>query len=375
MKFNCEKYALQAAVATASRAAASKSPIEALEGLKLEAEDGSLRVTGYDLRRGIYTSCECEVSEAGSLVMNARLLGEMVRRMPDGIIYVETNSDMTVNIKCGKSEFSVLSMKSDDYPELPSVDAEHRYTIKQSALKSMINECSFAAATTDARPIYTGALFDIENKRLTMVCVDGFRLAIRREDVDDHAPEGVVKPQHKFVVPCTALSDVERMCESEGDETAEISVGSSHVSLKVGESVVVSRLLTGDFLDYNRAMPDTFTKIIKVNRAELTRVIDRVSLIIDEKTKHPVRMTFNDGTISCVCNTPLGTADDMCLCDGNGEELMIGFNGRYMLDALKAAHDEELNLCLNNSTTPCIMTPCDGSDSFKYMVLPIRLRQ
>lgn len=146
------------------------------------------------------------------------------------------------------------------------------------------------------------------------------------------------------------------------------------MSFTVGDTVIVTRRLEGDFLNYRKAMPDTFQRFIKVNRLELLRVIDRVALIIDEKTKNPVRMSFNENFIDCMCTTPIGKADDVCFCEGDGEGLEIGFNGKYLMDALKAAPADELMLCLNTNTSPCIMVPADESDKFKYMILPIRLR-
>lgn len=367
MKISCEKHVLQAAVAVSARAAASKSPIPTLEGVLLEA-GADLRVTGYDLKKGIYTNIEAEVSEPGSLVLDARLFGEMVRRMPDGMISIESDGQNMTTVKCGKTEFSFMGMDSGEYPELPSVDGLKSYRIKQSVLKGIINQSIFAVSTNDSRPVYTGSMFEVENGVLTVVSVDGYRLAIRREPID--GPQ----ERNEFIVPSSALADIERISSNESEEDISIFVGGSHVSFTIGSTVIVTRRLEGDFLNYRKAMPDTYKHMIKVSRAELLRVVDRVALIIDEKTKNPVRMSFNDNFIDCLCATPIGKAEDVCLCEGDGEGLEIGFNGKYLLDALKAAPADELLLCLNTNTSPCIMIPADESDKFKYMVLPIRLR-
>lgn len=367
MKISCEKHVLQAAVAVSSRAAASKSPIPALEGILLEAGN-DLRVTGYNLKKGIYTNIEAEVSEPGSLVLDARLLGEMVRRMPDGMVSIESDDQNMTTVKCGKTEFSFMGMDSGEYPELPSVDGLKSYSIKQNVLKSIINQSIFAVSDNDSRPVYTGSMFEIENGLLTVVSVDGYRLAIRREAIE--GPE----EHNEFIVPASALQDIERISSNECEDNIDIFVGGNHVSFTVGDTVIVTRRLEGDFLNYRKAMPDTFQKLIKVNRLELLRVIDRVALIIDEKTKNPVRMSFNENFIDCMCTTPIGKADDVCFCEGDGEGLEIGFNGKYLMDALKAAPADELMLCLNTNTSPCIMVPADESDKFKYMILPIRLR-
>lgn len=367
MKISCEKHVLQAAVAVSSRAAASKSPIPALEGILLEA-GGDLRVTGYNLKKGIYTNIEAEVSEPGSLVLDARLFSEMVRRMPDGMVSIESDDQNMTTVKCGKTEFSFMGMDSGEYPELPSVDGLKSYSIKQNVLKSIINQSIFAVSDNDSRPVYTGSMFEVENGTLTVVSVDGYRLAIRREAIEGPAEH------NEFIVPSSALQDIERISSNECEDNIDIFVGGNHVSFTIGSTVIVTRRLEGDFLNYRKAMPDTFQKFIKVSRLELLRVIDRVALIIDEKTKNPVRMRFNENFIDCMCTTPIGKADDVCFCEGDGEGLEIGFNGKYLMDALKAAPADELMLCLNTNTSPCIMVPADESDKFKYMILPIRLR-
>lgn len=367
MKFSCEKHVLQSAVSVCSRAAAAKSPISALEGILLEAGE-RLRVTGYDLKKGIYTNIDADVTEPGSIVLDAKLFGEMVRRMPDGLVTIFSDADNKTTVKCGKTEFSFMGIDSEEYPELPSVDGRKSYRIKQGVLKNMINQSIFAVSDNDSRPVYTGSMFEVENGVLAIISVDGYRLAIRREAIE--GPE----EHNEFIVPGSALSDIERISSSDSEDDIGIFVGANHVSFTIGSTVVVSRRLEGDFLNYRKAMPDTFKLHIKVNRGELLRVIDRVALIIDEKTKNPVRMTFNENFIDCLCNTPIGKAEDVCFSEGDGGGMEIGFNSRYFMEALKAAPADEVDLCLNSNTSPCIIVPCDGSDKFKYMILPIRLR-
>ena len=318
MKFSCDKYVLQQAAASAARAAAAKSPIPTLEGLLIEA-GASVRITGYDLKKAIYTTIDADIPEPGSVLIGARLFCEMLRRMPDGIVTVEAENG-TVSVKCGKAAFNLVGLSADDYPDLPTVEAENGVSLPQDLLKKMINECSFAVSTNESRPVYMGTLFEIENNVLTMVSVDGYRLALRREAVEGYGDDC------SFIVPGTALSDLERLC---GDKTA---------------------------------------------RTDLLEVVERVSLIIDSKNNAPLRLTFRKDAIDFVCTTPLGKAADSCPCEGDGGNLEIGFNDHYLSDALKAAPAEEINVCLNTGSSPCILVPADGSDNFVYMVLPVRLR-
>ncbi len=366
MKFSCEKYLLQAACAVASRAAASKSPIPALEGLQICAED-RLSVKGYDLKKAIVTSLDADIAERGSVVVGARLFGEMIRRMPDGIVTVVTDARDNLSVTCGKSAFNILGISSADYPELPRFDAVNSVTLPQKILKDMINRTIFAVSTDEVRPIYTGTLFEIRGMELTLVSVDGYRLARRVETLEEAEMEDC-----SFVVPGSALSDVEKICSDEDGEVS-IAVGSKHVSFSVGDTVVISRRLEGEFLNYRKSIPETFKVQLKVDRSELISSIDRVSLIVSEKNSSPVRMTLGDGVIDCLCVTPIGRAEDVCTCEGNGEDLLIGFNDRYMRDALKAASADELLLCVNTASSPCILKAADGSESFTYMVLPVRL--
>ena len=366
MKFSCEKYLLQSACGIASRAAAGKSPIPALEGLLLQASD-RLTVTGYDLKKGIYTQLEAEVKEQGSVVVGARLFGEMIRRLPDGIVTISTDINNNVNVKCGKSEFNFMGISPEDYPEMPVVDGVNNIALPQKILGSMINPTIFAVADNDMRPIYTGTLFDIEGEELTLVSVDGYRLAKRSEKLESAKMENC-----SFVVPGSALADIERIC-GDSEELVKISVGAKHISFSIGETVVVSRRLEGEFLNYKKSIPDSFKYTVKVDRGEFMSAIDRVALIVSERNTSPVRMSFNDGNIDCFCVTPIGRAEDVCTCEGSGDGLQIGFNDRYLKDALKAAAKEELNVCLNSASSPCIITAADGSNNFTYMILPVRL--
>ena len=365
MKFSCEKYVLQQAALSTARAAASKSPIPTLEGLLIQAGEG-VRLTGYDLKRAIYTNIPADVAEGGNIVLPARLFCEMLRRMPDGIVTLAVENE-TVSVKCGKANFDIVGMKGEDYPDLPVVEQERGVALPQGLLKKMINETSFAISTNEARPVYMGSLFELDNNELRIISVDGYRLALRREAVEGYGDDC------SFIVPGTALGDLERFCDDSEDKV-QLAVGDKYISFTVGDSVILSRRLEGEFLNYRKAIPATFRVNVKTERAELLRVVERVSLIVDEKVRTPLRLTFNDDAIDFACTTPVGRAEDVCPCEGSGEGLEIGFNDRYLSDALKNAPADEIQLSLNTGSSPCILTAADGSDNFTYMILPVRLR-
>lgn len=368
MKFTCEKYELQNAVTVAMRAAASKSPIPALEGILINAEPDSVKITGFDLKKGIYTTIDANVRECGSIVLSAKLFGEMIRRMPDGTVSIEADEkQLSVNVKCGQSEYNFIGISPEEYPELPSVDKINSIVLPQTILKNMITKTIFAVSDSEVRPVYTGILFEVEDKQLTLVAVDGYRLAKRVESIDSGKLENCT-----FIVPGTTLTDVERICNDEGGDV-EIAVGAKHVSFVIGNTVVVSRRLEGDFLNYRRSLPTVFENTVKVNRAEFMEAIERVAIIVSEKNSNPVRLHITAGKIELLCLTPIGRADDICLCEG-GQELEIGFNSRYLMDALKAATDEELLVNFNTASSPCVICAPDSNESYRYMILPVRLR-
>jgi len=366
MKFSCDKYELQNACTIASRACAAKSPIPALEGLLIRA-DSSISVTGYDMKKAIYTKIDADIEERGAIVLSARLFGEMIRKLPDGIVFISTDERENVHVRCGKSDFNFIGIRADDFPEVPEIDEINNISLPQKTLSSMIDQTIFAIADNDIRPIYTGTLFEISGNELTLVSVDGYRLAKRSEIIDNGHMENCT-----FVVPGSALNDVNRICSEEGD--VSVSVGAKHIAFKLGETVVITRRLEGEFLNYRKSIPENFRYVIGIDRSEFMATIDRVAIIISEKNNNPLRLIFGDGQINCNCMTPVGKAEDECFCEGSGDGLEIGFNDRYLRDALKASGKDKLLICLNTSASPAIIKSADGEGNFTFMILPVRLR-
>ena len=367
MKFSCEKALLVSAVATTSRAVAAKSSIPAMEGILIEA-DTRLRLTGYDLEKGIQATVPAEIQEPGSLVLSARLFGEIIRKMPDDVV-VFTAQNYMVNIKCGLSEFNILGTDPEEFPELPTVDQQNSLTLEQSVLRSMISQTLFAVSDNESRPIHTGSLFEVDDKGLTIVSVDGYRLALRHEAIDKK--EGA--ESFSFVVPGAALSEVEKIC-SDVDEPAQIIQGARHVMFKVGSTMLVSRRLEGEFLAYRQAIPRNNTIHVVGDTRALLSSIDRVSLIISDKLKSPLRCTFDHNLLKISTKTAIGDAYDECPLEGDGGGLEIGFNNKYLMDALKAAPADRVRLELTTGVSPCVILPTEGEENFLYMVLPVRLK-
>ena len=367
MKFSCEKALLQAAISTTSRAVSPKSSIPALEGILLEA-GSDLRLTGYNLETGIRTIVPADIREEGTLVLGARLFGEIVRKLPDDIVTFQSENYM-VNIKCGMSEFNILGTDPDECPELPTVEYQNSLILPQSRLKAMISQTLFAVSDNESRPIHTGSLFEVDSEGLTFVSVDGYRLALRHESIDKK--EGA--ETFSFVVPGAALSEVEKIC-SDVDEPASVTQGARHVMFKVGDTMLVSRRLEGEFLAYRQAIPRNNTIHVEGETRALLSSIDRVSLIISDKLKSPLRCVFDSNLLKISTKTAIGDAYDECPLSGDGGGLEIGFNNKYLMDALKAAPADKVRLELTTGVSPCVILPTEGEENFLYMVLPVRLK-
>ena len=367
MKFSCEKALLQAAISTTSRAVSPKSSIPALEGILLEA-GSDLRLTGYNLETGIRTIVPADIREEGTLVLGARLFGEIVRKLPDDIVTFQSENYM-VTIKCGMSEFNILGTDPEEFPELPTVEYQNSLILPQSRLKAMISQTLFAVSDNESRPIHTGSLFEVDSNGLTIVSVDGYRLALRHEAIDKK--EGA--ETFSFVVPGAALSEVEKIC-SDVDEPASVTQGARHVMFKVGDTMLVSRRLEGEFLAYRQAIPRNNTIHVEGETRALLSSIDRVSLIISDKLKSPLRCVFDSNLLKISTKTAIGDAYDECPLSGDGGGLEIGFNNKYLMDALKAAPADKVRLELTTGVSPCVILPTEGEENFLYMVLPVRLK-
>lgn len=368
MKIRVEKKDLQIAVNNVSRAAPAKSPIPALEGILFQADVNGLKLTAYDTRIGIYTVLDASVMEAGSIVLPARFLVELVRRLPDGMVLIEADDSLSTSIRCGKTEFHVMGIEAESFPELSEIDVLQNVSIPENVLKSMINQTIFSVSTSESRPLYMGILFEVGLEDLTMVAVDGYRLAKRCEELN----QAQMQPC-SFVIPGTSLNEVERLCSSDKEEDVVISLGEKHASFAIGNTVLITRRLEGEFMNYRKSIPTSFRYEIVVEREELIRVIDRVSIVIKDKQASPVKMVVENGNLQFYCTTSFGHAEDSCICEGNGDGIKIGFNDRYFMDALKAASEEKLRISMNSPAAPIVIEAAEGG-KYLYMVLPVRLR-
>ncbi len=368
MKFSCDKTLLNDMIVMASRAVSSKATIPLLEGILLEATLDGLTFSGYNLSMAIRTTTsEADIIEDGRIVLNARLFGDIVRKLPSDLVYLECDSELRTTIKCGRAVFNLIANAADEYPALPEVEKDREIQIPSSTLKSMIAQTIFAVSENEAKPIHTGCLFETEGNRLNVIAVDGYRLSVRREELP-----AVPEEEFKFVVPGSSLREIERVLD-ENDDSISIFPGDKHILFSIGGTTMISRLIDGEFLNYRAAIPTDFEHTIRVDRSDLITCVERVSLIVSEKLKNPVRMSFDGATVKMSCITAIGKSYDECAIDGAIDDLEIGFNNRYLLEALRAAADETVVVSLKGALNPLVITPIEG-DRYTYLVLPVRLK-
>ena len=366
MKFTCEKNQLVSAISVASRTVAQKSAISGLEGILVRA-GVKVMLTGYNLETGITVSVDADIQETGACVMPARLFFDIVRKLPDDTVSIQVDESFKVSIKGGISSFTITALSADDYPELPDVDSKKGIRVPQNELKAMISGTIFAVSENQARPIHTGVLFEVDNDSITSVAVDGYRLALRR-----YLPEESLERTLKFVAPAAALKEVEKIL-GDTDDPATFYPGSKHILFTIGDATLVCRILEGEFLDWRRVLPQNNPVKLVGNVSRLTDSIERVGLVISEKLKSPVRCKFGDNAAELRTVSTIGEAYDVCPIAGDGKDLEIGFNCKYLLDALRAVPDSECTLEMINGLSPIVLNPTEGN-RYSYMVLPVRLK-
>ena len=367
MRFTCEKSNLMTGLNITGRTVAQKSSLSAIEGILCRAGDG-LSLTGYNMETAITYCIDADVSEVGQCVLPAKLFGDIIRRLPEGEVTVVVSDTYKVSIRSGYASFNISAESADDYPELPDVGDGKSIRMPQVAMKELIGGTIFAVSENQGRPIHTGVKFEVESDRVSAIAVDGFRLARRTW----HFPEPTNR-NLAFVVPAQGLKEVEKILQ-DGDETVAFTQGRKHILFQMGCCTVICRLLDGDFLDWRKVVPmDSPIKLV-ANVYDLASSIERVGLVVSEKYQRPVHCIFGNQELQVKTNTVIGAAEDRCSIAGDGKELEIGFNVRYLAEALRVIPSEEVVLELTNGLSPIVLTPAEEKYDYSYMVLPVRIK-
>lgn len=366
MKIIFDRQYLSELLLNVSKSVSSKTTIPSLEGILIKAYNNKVNFYGYNLELLISTFTEdCEILNEGEIVINARILTDMVKKINSEKISISVNKDNNCTIKGDITEFNIIGFNSSDYPEMPLFDGEIVTEINGSTLKNMIEETIFSVSTNEQKPIHTGILFDISNKKIQLVAVDGFRLALRKENITSDA-------NINFVVPSKTLSEISRLIK-EDEEKIYILKNDKNIIFKIYNYTVISRLLEGDFLDYKSIIESQNKTTVTCDRRELFEMIDRTSLIINDRIKSPVISNFIDNKIKTSCETSIGNIYDEIDCEIVGDNIKIGYNNKYLIDALRVCKDEKINILFNGSLSPIKITPIND-DSYLFLILPVRLK-
>ncbi len=365
MKFYCDPKALMHSISLVQKAVSSKTTLPILKGIYLEAFESSLRLVGTDMEIGIDHIMDANIIEEGSIVVDARLFSEIIRRLPDYEVEISLQENNQLLIKCASTEFNILSYNSSEFPDLPEVEEEQTHEIAQELFKGMIRQTVFATAQDETRPILTGVLMEIEDDTLNMVAVDGYRVALRKGKIDAHL-------NNKVVIPGKTLSEVNRIMNGDEDEKVKISLSDNHALFTVGNTKLISRLLEGEFINYNQILPKEFKSRVKVNAKHLLDSIERASLLGKEGRNNLVKFTVTDEKMIINSNSELGNVHEEIKIELEGDDLQIAFNSKYFIDALKVIDDESVYLEFTTNLSPGIIKPIT-SDNTIYLVLPVRL--
>ncbi len=369
MRFNCQKDKLNEAVNIVSKAASVKSTISALEGIKAEVGDGLIKLSAYDFNVAICSTFEANTVESGTIIFPAKLFADIIRKLPNDDIFVEADEKYQIKVSCAGATFNIMGVSPEDFPEIPKVSDENRVDLSIPAFKRLVKQTVYAASTLDIKPILTGILFEIndEESSVTAVGVDQYRLALKKESFEYKS--GNMKT---FIVPAKTLNELIKILPEESDSNISISVFGKNVMFTYENFVFISRTLEGEFLNYKGVIPQDSDFIVKIKRGEMRAMLDRAALITSNAIKSPIRCDFELDTVKISTASNIGKFTDRISTENFGKSLTIGFNNKFMLDALSACDEEEVVIKLKSELTPILIEPVNN-DGFLFMVLPMRL--
>ncbi|MEA4911191.1 MAG: DNA polymerase III subunit beta [Oscillospiraceae bacterium] len=366
MKIVCNRAELLAALSGVSKAVSGKSSIPAIEGILFKCSDDAVILTSYDLEIGIITSFVADVKEKGDIVLNARLLIDMVRKLDTETVCIETDGELKVQITGGITKFNFIGIPASDFPEMPMPEADNTLTVKAQVLREMIGKTIYAVSTSDQKPVHTGTKFIMSDDSLTMVSVDGYRLAVCTQKVD------FTWSDRSFIIPAKTLSEVSKLI-GDSEDDVNIGIARRYGVFQLGGYTVITRLLEGDFLDYKKAIPDGYKTRVRIDVQALYDAVERASLIISDRFRSPIKLLFDEGRAVITCATALGNSYDEIPCAIEGDAVEIGFNNRYVLDALRNCMCDEVFLEITGPVSPMKMVPAEGDD-FLFLLLPVRIK-
>lgn len=365
MKFYCNKNELVEKINIVQKAITNKSNSPIFNCIFIQLSDNILTMTGVDTDLSIETKFSTDIIEEGNLLVDSRLFGEIIKRLPDEKIEIKNdeNNSNSIIISSGHTEFNLVNLNSEEYPKIPNVNLDNKISIKQNILKDMIKSTTFSASFDESKGIITGVLINIKDGILTFVALDGFRLALKSEEIESSSNINIV-------VPAKTLNEINKILK-ETDELIDLYITNNFIMLKIGDDKIVLRLLQGDFIKYETIIPKENKLSIILSKYEFINGLERSTLLTKDKNTNLVKLEIINEKIILKSNSQFGQLKEEINIKKEGIDLDIAFNSRYLMDAIKAIEDDEIKLEFNNNITPCIIKSSKNENS-KYMILPVR---
>ncbi len=366
MKFLCSQNILNETLNIVSKAVATHSSMAVLEGLLIKAYSGKIEIVANDLEIGIESSFEADVKEEGQVVINAKMFMNIIKNLSSDMVSIEVGDKFLTTIKSGNAKFEIMGLNPSEFPELPIINHDYSVQISKNMLRDMINRTVFSVYKKDDRPVLRGCLMEIDKNEIKMVALDGYRLAYRKYEIQEECEK------RKFIIPEKALLELSKLLKDE-DEKIIINSTSKHAVFIDDNYKMVTRLIEGEYMNYEALIKRDFPYNIECPVSDLMSSVYRASLIvINDITKCPVKMHIGGDNINISCETSLGFVDDNISVSTGDEDIIMGFNSSFILEALRACDEDKVILKIKGSKEPLIIAPIEGDD-FIYLVLPVKI--
>lgn len=363
MKILCSKSNLLNGVQIVSKAVSNKTTMSILECILVDASKGQITLTANDMELGIETVIEGDILEKGIIALDAKIFLDIVRKLPDNDILIETDSSFKTTITCEKAKFSIIGKSGEDFSYLPLIEREESIVISQFTLKEVVRQTIFSISDNDNNKLMTGELFDINGNVLKVVSLDGHRISIRKIELkDSYSPR-------KVVVPGKTLNEVSKILPGGADSDVYIFLTPKHIVFEFDQTTVVSRLIEGEYFRIDQMLSSDYETKVKINKKEFLNCIDRATLLVKEGDKKPIIINITDENMELKINSILGSMNEDIEIEKNGKDLMIGFNPKFLIDALRVIDDEDVELYMVNPKAPCFIK--NQEESYIYLILPV----
>ncbi|KMZ54476.1 DNA polymerase III subunit beta [Dorea sp. D27] len=363
MKIICSKSNLVKGVSIVSKAVPSKTTMPILECILIDATTDIIKLTANDMELGIQTEIEGEIAERGMIAIDARIFSEIVRKLPDNDIVIETDANLQTVITCEKAKFDLSGKPGEEFSYLPIIEKEESIEISQFTLKEVIRQTIFSIADTESNKLMTGELFEIKDNILRVVSLDGHRISIRRIELKNEVAD------KKLVVPGKTLTEVSKILSGEAESMVNISYTNNHIVFEFDQTIVVSRLIEGEYFKIDQMLSSDYETKVRMNKRELLNCIDRATLLVKEGDKKPIIINIGDELMELKIKSQIGSMNEEILIEKEGKDLLIGFNPKFLIDALRVIDDEEVTLYLMNAKAPCFIK--DDGENYIYLILPV----